>query len=73
VPLIRDFLDRILHRPEAPEPRLSRRACPTCNGQMRYIPVWYGTRVCNRVCDDCGYIDPVAVKMRNPQPFIDED
>jgi len=40
---------------------------------MRYIPVWYGTRVCNRVCDDCGYIDPVAVKMRNPQPFIDED
>ncbi|HEX4635869.1 MAG TPA: hypothetical protein VH189_06785 [Rhizomicrobium sp.] len=40
---------------------------------MRYVALSRGGRLYRRICDNCGYVDPIPVKLRNRQPSIEEN
>ena len=45
--------------------RQSRRPCPVCKGVMYYVPTMFRllTGRWKRVCQTCGYVDPLRVKI----------
>jgi len=63
---------QLLRRREAPEEVASRRPCPVCDGPMRYVVLSRRARLYRRVCNACGYVDQIPVKLRNQQPLASE-